>query len=73
MLYSSTSRLRPQGTFQASHSAQVLIPKRDKIMDIMKEICEKSMDDLDCKFYDLDNMKALKKEEKAEVDSVGMT
>jgi hypothetical protein len=42
-------------------------------MDIMKEICEKSMDDLDCKFYDLDNMKALKKEEKAEVDSVGMT
>lgn len=42
-------------------------------MDIMKEICEKSMEDLDCQFYDLDNLKALKKDEKAEVDSIGMT
>ena len=39
----------------------------------MKNICEKSMDDINCKFYNLDNTKALKKEEKAEIDSIGMT
>lgn len=31
------------------------------------------MDDINCKFYNLDNTKALKKEEKAEIDSIGMT